>query len=126
MHGRYGEMGGTIFGDISSIVPYKYVGDTNYNVTNNDAFIHVSSDMSTTRHIYLPSPESTPNGKIIYIKNVSPNPCVITTKNGYEIIPANDRNPVSEIILENKKNNRDYIPRMFICGNWEWMELKCG
>ena len=126
-HGRDGEMGGTIFGDISSVVPYTYVGDTNYNVTNNDAFILVSSDMSTTRHIYLPSPMSAPLGKIIYIKNISPNPCVITTKNGYDITPINDRNPVSEIILENNKNNRDYIPRMFICSGMQgWMEFKCG
>lgn len=126
-HGRYGEMGGTIFGDISSVVPYTYVGDTNYNVTNNDAFILVSSDMSTTRRIYLPSPDTTPLGKIIYIKNISPNPCIITTKNGYDITPINDRNPVSEILLENKKGNRDFIPRMFICtGMQGWMEFKCG
>ena len=70
---------------------------------------------------------SAPLGKIIYIKNISPNPCVITTKNGYEIIPINDRNPVSEIILENKKDNRDYIPRMFICSGMQgWMEFNCG
>lgn len=125
-HGRYGEMGGTIFGDISSVVPYTYVGDTNYNVTNNDAFIFVSSDMSTTRRIYLPSPESTPNGKIVYIKNISPNPCVITTKNGYEITPANSREVVSEITLENNKKNKDYIPRMFLCSDDRWIEFYCG
>lgn len=126
-HGRYGEMGGTIFGDISSVVPFTYVGDTNYNVTNNDAFILISSDMSTTRRIYLPNPNTAPLGKIIYIKNISPNPCIITTKNGYEITPTNDRNPVSEILLENNKKNRDYIPRMFICCDMQgWMEFKCG
>ena len=116
---RYSEMGGTIFGDISSVVPYKYVGDTNYNVTNNDAFIFVSSDMSTTRHIYLPSPESTPNGKIIYIKNISPNKCVVTTRNGYEITPANSRELESEISIE-------YKSRMFLCSDDRWIEFYCG
>ena len=64
--------------------------------------------------------------KIVYIKNISPNPCVITTKNGYEITPANSREVVSEIILENNKKTRDYIPRMFLCCDYRWIEFYCG
>lgn len=120
---RYGEMGGEIFGDISSVVPYKYVGDTNYNVTNNDAFIFVSSDMSTTRRIYLPQTDRTPKGKIIYIKNFSPNPCIVSiTGNTDQIIPANGGNRDTKSQTDDIK----HTSRMYLCSNGFWVEFYCG
>ena len=119
---RYGEMGGEIFGDISSVVPYKYVGDTNYNVTNNDAFIFISSDMSSTRRIYLPQTDRTPKGKIVYIKNFSPNPCIVTiTGNTDRIIPANggNKDTVSQTEIGHKS-------MMYLCSNGFWVEFWCG
>ena len=119
---RYGEMGGELFGDISSVVPYKYVGVENYYVTNNDAFIFVSSDTSSTRRIYLPQTDRTPKGKIIYIKNFSPNPCIVSiTGNADQIIPANggNRDTKSQINIETKS-------RMFLCSDWFWVEFYCG
>ena len=119
---RYGEMGGELFGDISSVVPYKYVGDVTYNVTNNDAFIFVSSDMSSTRRIYLPQTDRTPKGKIIYIKNFSPNPCIVSiTGKEDQIIPANggNRDAKSQISIETKS-------RMYLCSNGFWVEFYCG
>ena len=121
--GRYDtEMGGTIFGDISSVVPLKIVNDTNYNVTNNDAFIVVSTlygDEETTRRIYLPQPNRTPHGKIVYVKNISPNPCVVTTSSSNQMMTAEDNSPVSQINIENKS-------RMFLCDGWEWIDFYCG
>lgn len=120
---RYGEMGGQIFGDISSVVPYTYVGDTNYNVTNNDAFIFVSSDMSTTRHIYLPQTDRTPKGKIIYIKNFSPNPCIVSiTGNEDQIIPANGGNRDTK----SQTDDIEHTSRMYLCSNGFWVEFYCG
>ena len=119
---RYGEMGGELFGDISSVVPYKYVGVANYYATNNDAFIFVSSDTSSTRRIYLPQTDRTPKGKIIYIKNFSPNPCIVSiTGNADRIIPANggNRDTKSQINIETKS-------RMFLCSNGFWVEFYCG
>ena len=119
---RYGEMGGELFGDISSVVPYKYVGTANYYVTNNDAFIFVSSDTRSTRRIYLPQTDKTPKGKIIYIKNFSPNQCIVSiTGNADQIIPANggNRDAKSQINIETKS-------RMYLCSNWFWVEFYCG
>ena len=76
------EMGGTIFGDISSVMPVKIVNTANYSATNYDCFIVVSTYLgstSATRTITLPAPNATPIGKKYYIKNISPNPCNVTT-----------------------------------------------
>ena len=119
---RYGEMGGELFGDISSVVPYKYVGVATYYATNNDAFIFVSSDTSSTRRIYLPQTDRTPKGKIIYIKNFSPNPCIVSiTGNADQIIPANggNRDAKSQINIETKS-------RMYLCSTGFWVEFYCG
>ena len=119
---RYGEMGGEIFGDISSVVPYKYDGVANYYVTNNDAFIFVSSDTSSTRRIYLPQTDRTPKGKIIYIKNFSPNTCLVTvTGNTDRIIPANGDNRDTE-----SQRDIGHKSMMYLCSNGFWVEFWCG
>lgn len=64
----------TIFGDISSTVPYIINNSLNYYATMNDALIIFSTVLNdnSRRNLYLPIPTNC-QGKVYYIKNIQVN-----------------------------------------------------
>ena len=116
------EMGGTYFGDISSILPYKGVNTLTYNATVNDGIIIVRTipGNESGRTVYLPKPDHAPIGKIYYIKNGTTNPCTVRISGNVGKLMAAADNGLSD--------NHDIKSKsmMYVNDGMEWIAFYCG
>lgn len=114
------------FGDISSILPYRYLNQLTYTATLNDAVIIYSSVVgsanSAQRTLYLPRPSICP-GKIYYIKNTVGNNTRIyvsgATSSDYYFMQADSSSTAKNLSIGDNSC-------MLISCLYNWVLFYCG
>ena len=112
------------WGDISTTIPISVCNVQNFQATNKDGLIIMSTVLGETasllRTITLPNPMNTPNGKWFMIKNIAGNNTTINCDYSLEaIIPSNGYSEVSSVTIGAGSC-------IFVNDGFSWIQFNCN